>query len=246
MFSLFLHTFNTLYLISKYPFFRKINGVRICFRQVEYDSSKHSSQATEPRTVDDLAMNTRKLGLDDHRNRTNTDVVGLTPSARQHLARKAETRSGGSGNRPPSLPEIPAEGSPSPYPSSPSPTSPPLMSPPIVEEVATVQYATPLASAPPSTSHSTTPSVEQCNSPTTDQPVKPGEGSAPNDPPSNALPPMSQYPPPGNTGGYYSGGGSQYPPGGSGGVPSYPPQPTGYQSQPYPPPAPSGTEYIQL
>ena len=134
-------------------------------------------------------------------------------------------------NRPPT----PPEGSPPPYPSAPSLHQ---LSPPIVEGMASVQLSTPHPSAPPpSMSHTTAPAlpVENYNSPITDKPIKRGEQSAPKDPPPSAPPPLYQYSPP-----HDFGSRSQYPPGGSGGVPSYPPQPTGYQSQPYPPPAPSG------
>ena len=213
--------------------FRKINGVRICFRQITYNPSKHSRHATdEPTTVDDLAVNTRYLSIDDQRNRANSDFAGLAPRARQRRARTPEHDI-----RPL---DILVEGEPR-YPSSPSPTSPPIITPPIVEEVVSVQHDTPLASTPPPTLSTGTPSppVEQCDNPTTsDQPVNPEQQSIPSYLPPNAPPPSTQYPPPGYTG-YYTGSGPQYPPQGG-----YPSQPPGYQSQPYPPPAPSGIIFV--
>lgn len=213
----------------------KINGVRICYRQIEYDPSKHSGKATgKSKTVEDLVMSTGAISLDNQRNRANTDFIGLSHGDRQHLSNTAkhEVRSRSGNNLP---------GGPGPVAKNPSSsrpfdgeTNPVAKSPPLVEEVVSVKLVGSLSSAPPS-SHSDTPSphVEQHDSPTSDQPLSPHKHSVPQGAPQSS----SQYPPPANAA-YYGGGVSQYPP--PGGAPSYPPQPAGYQPQAYPPPASSG------
>ena len=127
----FLHVSSINMAVNCILFYRKINGVRICFRQEEY--TEPLSPTRPSHTMDDMAVGTKNLSLDNKRSRAQT----VTPKRIQQTSPPSEIEV-----RRSSLPE--AEYS---------------SMLPIVEEVATVKLVQSLASAP--SPFVSTPPVDQ-------------------------------------------------------------------------------------